>query len=180
MAAADHDHAVAAISHLPQVVAATLLEEAGDRPDALELAAGSFRDLTRVAASDPAAWTQLLLANQHEVTAALRDLARRLETWAGTIERRDQPDLLAALAAARRARHRLAPPVMAIRVALADQPGEIARVGHALESSGADVRDLQLRHSPYGGGGVLTLSVRPGDADGLRAALLGEGLILAD
>jgi prephenate dehydrogenase len=180
MTAADHDHAVAAISHLPQVVAATLLEEAGGRADALELAAGSFRDLTRVAASDPESWTQLLLANDREVTAVLRDLARRLETWAGIIERHEGSGLLAALTAARRARHLLAPQVMAIRVALADQPGEIARVGHALETSGADVRDLQLRHAPFGGGGVLTLSVRPGDADRLRAALTAEGLILAD
>ncbi|NIU20667.1 MAG: prephenate dehydrogenase, partial [Actinobacteria bacterium] len=53
---------------------------------------------------------------------------------------------------------------MQVRVVLRDEPGELARVGRALERSSVDVRDLQLRHAPYGGGGVLTLSVRPGEA----------------
>jgi hypothetical protein len=66
-----------------------------------------------------------------------------------------------------------------VAVALADQPGELAKVGHALERSKVDVRDLQLRHATYGGGGILTLSVRPGEAETLRAALEAEGLLLA-
>jgi hypothetical protein len=42
------------------------------------------------------------------------------------------------------------------------------------------VRDLQLRHSPHGGGGVLTISVRHGEGETLRAALVAEGLLVAD
>jgi hypothetical protein len=70
--------------------------------------------------------------------------------------------------------------VVAVSVALADRRGELAKVGRSLEVSAVDVRDLQLRHAPYGGGGVLTLAVRPGDAEALRAALQQEGLIVAD
>jgi len=55
----------------------------------------------------------------------------------------------------------------------------LAKVGHALERSKVDVRDLQLRHATYGGGGILTLSVRPGEAETLRSALKAEGLLLA-
>ena len=58
---------------------------------------------------------------------------------------------------------------------LADQPGELAKVGHAFEHTGVDVRDLQLRHAPHGGGGVLTVSVRPGEAEALKAALVDGG-----
>ena len=47
MTAAEHDRAVAAISHLPQILAATLVTEAAERTQALDLAAGSFRDLTK-------------------------------------------------------------------------------------------------------------------------------------
>ncbi|NIR38969.1 MAG: hypothetical protein GWO22_24290, partial [Actinobacteria bacterium] len=61
-------------------------------------------------------------------------------------------------------RAELSAPVVQVRVVLRDEPGELARVGRALERSSVDVRDLQLRHAPYGGGGVLTLSVRPGEA----------------
>jgi hypothetical protein len=69
---------------------------------------------------------------------------------------------------------------MTVQVALDDRPGELARVGRALERSSVDIRDLQMRHSPFGGGGVLTLSVRPGEAETLRAALKREDLLLAD
>ncbi len=53
MTAGEHDAAVAAISHLPQVLASALVQIAADDPHALDLAAGSFRDLTRVALSEP-------------------------------------------------------------------------------------------------------------------------------
>jgi hypothetical protein len=62
-------------------------------------------------------------------------------------------------------------------VSLADEPGEIARVGHALEESHVDVRDIQMRHAPHGGGGVLTLSVRSGEEEALRHALEDAGLL---
>ena len=65
-------------------------------------------------------------------------------------------------------------PVAMLGVLLDDRPGEIARVGHALSESGVDLRDLQLRHATHGGGGVLTLSVRVGELERLRAALLAE------
>ena len=180
MTAAEHDRAVAAISHLPQVLAATLVTEAAERTQALDLAAGSFRDLTRVAASDPVPWTQLLGANRDAVVAAVEDLRRRLAEVVDELQRGDNAALEEMLTSAREHRRALAPPVVALRVVLADQPGELAKVGHALETSEADIRDLQLRHAPHGGGGVLTLSVRPGEAEALRDALGAEGLLLAD
>jgi hypothetical protein len=67
-----------------------------------------------------------------------------------------------------------------VDVVLEDRPGELGAVGRALASSGVDVRDLQLRHGPHGGGGVLTLSVRPGEAEALREALRSEGFVLED
>jgi hypothetical protein len=53
-------------------------------------------------------------------------------------------------------------------------------VGHALESSGVDLRDLQLRHATHGGGGVLTLSVKTVEVDRLKAALTADGFRLLD
>lgn len=180
MTAAEHDRAVAAISHLPQVLAATLVTEAAERTQALDLAAGSFRDLTRVAASDPTPWAQLLGANRTAVIAAVEDLRRRLGEVVDELEREDGPAIEDMLTSARDHRRRLALPIVAVRVALADQPGELAKVGHALETSAVDIRDLQLRHAPHGGGGVLTLSVRPGEAETLRHALEAEGLLLVE
>ena len=55
---------------------------------------------------------------------------------------------------------------------------DLAKAGHAFEASGVDIRDIQMRHAPYGGGGVLTLSVRPGEQGALRHALEAEGFLI--
>ena len=180
MTAAEHDAAVAMISHLPQILAAALVNEAADRTKTLDLVAGSFRDLTRVAASDPALWVDLLGSNATQVNAAIADLLHRLGRVADALEQGDADAVRAFLSRGQEVRRALAPPVVAVRVALADEPGELARVGRAFGVSAVDVRDLQLRHAPHGGGGVLTVSVRPGEAETLRSALLDEGLLLAD
>jgi len=180
MTAAEHDAAVAMISHLPQVLAAALVNEAADRTRALDLAAGSFRDLTRVAASDPGLWVDLLGVNATEVVAAIEDFRSRLARVAGALEAGDAVLIDEFLTRGQEIRRSLAPPVVAVRVALADEPGEMARVGRAFGASSVDVRDLQLRHAPHGGGGVLTVSVRPGEAETLRTALEDEGLLLVE
>jgi prephenate dehydrogenase len=171
MGATEHDAAVARISHLPQIVAAALLDGADEVPGAMDLAAGSFRDLTRVAASDPAIWMDILTVNRREVMDAVEALRTRLGALAAS-----DADLDATLAQARHLRASFGPELAVVRVALEDRPGEMAAVGHALSECGADLRDLQLRHAPYGGGGILTLSVRAGEEGALRTALAAEGL----
>lgn len=180
MTAAEHDGAVAMISHLPQVLAAALVNEAADRTRALDLAAGSFRDLTRVAASDPGLWAELLGSNNVEVVATIEDFRERLLRITDALQRRDETTIREFLERGQQIRRSLAPPVVAVRVALADEPGELAKVGRAFGASSVDVRDLQLRHAPHGGGGVLTVSVRPGEAETLRTALQDEGLLVVE
>jgi prephenate dehydrogenase len=177
MSASDHDAAVARISHLPQLVAGALLATAIDEDGALDLAAGSFRDLTRVGASLPIPWVEILQANAPAVLDSIGVLRERLALLEAAIVS-DDDTLLGLLSEARQTRRSLGAPVSAIRVALADQPGEIAKVGHALASSEVDVRDIQMRHAPHGGGGVLTISVRPGEEAALSHALEHEGLLL--
>lgn len=180
MDAATHDVAVARISHLPQLLAGALLRLAAVDGTSLTLVAGSFRDLTRVAASDPGGWVDLLVGNVDAVEDAVEQLVTELRAAVGDLRRADREAVRSRLEEARLVRARLAPPVVPVRVALADRPGELAKVGHALETSGVDVRDLQLRHAPHGGGGVLTISVRPGEAGALRRALTEEGLLLVE
>jgi prephenate dehydrogenase len=67
-----HDRAVAAISHLPHVIAWALVDAVNRyEPAALDLVAGGFRDTTRIAASDPTVWREILLANRDEVAVSL-------------------------------------------------------------------------------------------------------------
>lgn len=180
MSAADHDAAVAAVSHLPQIVASALVNLVASHDRALPLAAGGFRDLTRIALSEPGWWTDILTQNQREVSHLVRSLSTELQRWADSIDHGDRQAVSGRLESARTTRQQLAPPVAAIRVLLEDRPGEIARVGQALAEAAADVRDLQLRHATRGGGGVLTLSVRPDTEEALKVALQAEGFRLVD
>ncbi|MDH4117722.1 MAG: prephenate dehydrogenase/arogenate dehydrogenase family protein [Acidimicrobiia bacterium] len=171
MTATEHDEAVAAASHLPHVTAAALVEAVASHPGALDLAAGGFRDLTRVALSEPGWWIDVLTANSGPVADELRRMAAGLESLAGAVERADRVVLEERLRRAREIRGGMAAPVETVSMILEDRPGEMARVGLALSLSNVDLRDLQLRHSVHGGGGVLTLSVRAGEAARLREAL---------
>ncbi|MGA7270505.1 MAG: prephenate dehydrogenase/arogenate dehydrogenase family protein [Acidimicrobiia bacterium] len=178
MAAAEHDAAVAAVSHVPQVLASALVNLVADEGGALSLAAGGFRDLTRIALSDPAWWIDILNENRAQVARLVRSLSEDLRWWADCIAAQDRDEVTGALQSARTVREGLAAPVAAVQVLLEDRPGEIARVGHALARTGADVRDLQLRHATRGGGGILTLSVRMGQEGELAQALRAEGFRL--
>lgn len=79
-----HDRLVAAISHLPQVVASALLARVGETvgPDGLRFAGAGLRDTTRLAASEASMWAPILSANAARVGPLLRELARELDAAA--------------------------------------------------------------------------------------------------
>lgn len=180
MSALRHDQVVAAVSHLPHLLAVALVNTVSGNPDAEQLVSGSFRDLTRVASAESTWWPEILVANADAVTGAIDELVDCLEGLRAQIEAGDDGGLAARLDQARGRREAMAPPVARVSVILQDRPGEIAAVGHALQTSRVDVRDLQLRHAVHGGGGILILSVRPGEAETLKAALADEGFETED
>ncbi len=110
MPASEHDEAVALVSHLPQVAASLVAARLRHAPDAaVALAGQGLRDVTRIAASDPALWAQILAANAGPVTAVLEqvrdDLDRVLGRAAGH-RRRDPGRRRGRGARRRRPRHR--------------------------------------------------------------------------
>jgi len=175
MTAGEHDAAVARVSHLPHIIAAALMNLADADGATLSLAGGGFRDLTRIAAGDSTWWAEILTANAGQVDASIEELQKALEGWRRVIGDNSTGELDAGLEAARVARARLGEHHTQVRVVLMDRPGEIARVGHALETSRVDVRDFQLRHGEHGGGGILTISVKGEGKDALTMALTDEG-----
>jgi prephenate dehydrogenase len=81
--AARHDRAVALVSHIPHILAPVLLDQLAAHPDATlarEIAAGSWRDATRVGASDRAAWNLILAHNRESILEAVTGLIRELQT----------------------------------------------------------------------------------------------------
>ena len=171
----EHDAAVARISHLPHVLAAALMRLAESDQATLGLAGTGFRDLTRIAAGDSTWWAEVLNANAPQVDAAIEELQKALDGWRRMIGDNTAGGLDVELESARLARVGLGEHHTQVRVVLVDKPGEIARVGHALETSRVDVRDFQLRHGEHGGGGILTISVKGEGKDALTMALADEG-----
>ncbi|MCE2528050.1 MAG: prephenate dehydrogenase/arogenate dehydrogenase family protein [Actinomycetia bacterium] len=181
MTAANHDYAVALVSHLPRFVAATLVDQLRlTGPTAEAMVAGGFRDLTRIALSGAEWWPELLVANRQALTTVLSNMVVGLDECAKYLEHSEVERVTDLLDSARETRMGLAPPGDSVGVLLDDEPGEIARVGMALSKSGVDIRDLQLRHATHGGGGVLTLAVRPEEAPRLRQALIMAGFGLLE
>ncbi len=109
MDAPRHDRILAATSHLPHVLAYTLVETLAGMDDGEEIfnyAAGGFRDFTRIASSDPLMWRDICVANRDAILAALEAYRRRLDEVSQAIERADGDALIRLFERAKAARDR--------------------------------------------------------------------------
>jgi prephenate dehydrogenase len=176
-----HDALVARLSHLPQLAASALVEvavAAGDRQALLGLAAGGFRDVTRIAASDPDLWVAVLRSNRRAVLEALDGLGDRMAALRAMIGEGRWGELKVFLERARSARMGLfAKPEyggepVALKMLVPDRPGVLAEVTTAAGRLGANIEDLRIVHSTEGGRGRLELVV----AGAERAEVLGDAL----
>jgi prephenate dehydrogenase len=181
MDAARHDRLVGFVSHLPQLAATALMglvaHEEADEPEILLLAAGGFRDLTRLASSNPALWSDILLSNRAAIAEAIDLYVARLTRMRDLIGEGRAADVEDAFAAAKAARLTLAAKpqvrsgVAVILVPIPDRPGALAQLTSTLGESGVNIEDLQIVHSPEGGRGTVHLTVAAGAADVTATAL---------
>ena len=181
--AAAHDALVARLSHLPQLAASALVDvaaTAGDREALLGLAAGGFRDVTRIAASHPDLWVAILRANRLAILDALEGLEGRLRGV--RTDARGGPVGRAARTFLTRARGRpgwSCSPSPATRgdpitlsMLVPDRPGVLAEVTTAAGELGANIEDLSIFHSTEGGRGRLEVVIAGEEpAEELRHAL---------
>ncbi|MDQ3660835.1 MAG: prephenate dehydrogenase [Actinomycetota bacterium] len=165
---ASHDALVARLSHLPQLAASAIVElaaGAGERAALLGLAGPGFRDVTRIAASDPDLWVAIIKANTKAVVDSLAMLEARLGNLSEAIQAERWGELRDFLGTARKARLELfAKPEyrgrpMALSMMVPDRPGVLAEVTTAATKLGANIEDLRIVHSTEGGRGRLELVV---------------------
>ncbi len=185
MAPDRHDRLVAFVSHLPQVASSTLMgiaaTEEADEPDLLLLAAGGFRDLTRLAASNPGLWSEILIANAAPIAAAIDLYVERLLALRSQIVEGRAGEVTAAFDDAKAARLRLAakPQVRAgiavWQIEIPDEPGALARITATVGAGGVNIEDLQIVHSPEGGRGSVHLTVAAAAAEDARSVLTSAG-----
>ncbi|WP_422391684.1 prephenate dehydrogenase [Arthrobacter sp. N1] len=187
MSAGEHDGAVALISHLPQVVSSLVASRLQDSPvQALALAGNGLRDVTRIAASDPRLWVQILSANAGRLVDILYGVREDLDRLISTLEdptaggaRLDMAQLMTEGNAGQArvpGKHGTPPNSFArLTVLVDDVPGQIAKLLTEIGHTGINVEDFRLEHSPGRQVGLAELSVLPGKRQELTESLTQRG-----
>lgn len=180
-----HDALVAVVSHVPHLAAASLMCLADDRADddapLLRLAAGGFRDMTRIAAGHPGIWLDICGENRDAIVNVLDELSERLMQMREVVAGADRDGLRAVLTQARRARTNLPSryvrpqELLEVRVPIPDRKGQIAAITMLAADCDVNVADIEVAHSPEGAEGVLVLVVARTEAQRFLAALAGQG-----
>ena len=180
-----HDALVAVVSHVPHLTAAALMciaaEGAEEHAALLRLAAGGFRDMTRVAAGHPGIWPDICVENRAAIVDALDRLRSSLTAVRDLVSTADRAALLRLLEGARAARTslpgRVARPesLVELRVPVPDRPGVVAEVTTLAGEMSVNIEDLEIAHSSEGDRGVLVLIVDARVSELLRQALLRRG-----
>lgn len=181
----DHDVLVSFVSHVPQLAASTLMDVAttheAQHRALLRLAAGGFRDMTRIAASQSAIWLDVLTSNRDAVLGALDAYLAGLQHARDLVAAGDRDALKVLLDRARAARRNLpmgiamATKLVEMRVVVPDTPGVLAEVTTLAGRLGVNVADLEIAHSKEGGEGVLVLIIAADDADAFEAGVRALG-----
>ena len=164
-----HDAIVATVSHLPHIVAAALVNAATARgkqyESLLQLAAGGFRDTTRVASGVEDVWTDICLTNAEQIAAALDAFQFELSRFRQAIERKDREALEAALKEARIARDSLPAKskgilgsVFDLVVHVIDRPKAIHEVTGIVGEANINIKDIEILRVREGEGGSLRLA----------------------
>ncbi len=169
MDAPAHDRVAATVSHLPQLVAVTLARYAGERHATdgatLDLAAGGFRDLTRIASSPFELWRDILTANQGPVLDALGGFASAIQTLRNRLIAEDHEALAAVFDDAHEARATIPErgkgflePLADVYVRAQDRPGELVTLTTALADAGLNIKEIELLRVREGTDGTFRLS----------------------
>ena len=186
MDAAAHDAVASAVSHVPQLTAVALMTLAGSRHSAsrkyLTLAAGGFRDLTRIASSRFDIWNSILTFNRKEVAHSLDLLIRELSLYRRFLRSDSAARIGPSFRLSRRLRNSIPRDMKgflhnlsAISVFVPDKPGMLARMTALLAKNRINIKDIELMKVREGTGGTFRLSFESRE-DANRAARLLRGV----
>ena len=169
----EHDRAVAVVSHVPQLVSSLLAARLIAAASAdVSLAGQGLRDTTRIAASDPKLWLQILAANAQEIAPVLKAFQADVQAVVDSLENLDQAGSLAqvnrALEAGNQGVERIPGKHGAkqttygqVVVMIDDKPGELGRLFNEVGDIGINIEELKLEHSPSAQIGLVELYVMP-------------------
>ena len=183
MDADEHDRAVALCSHAPQVVASLLAGQlVGASTIDVSVAGPGVRDTTRIAASDPLLWAQILAANSEHVDLHLAAFAADVEEFREALRGSDTNTIQALLARGVEGRGRLpgkhggeAADFVTVSVVIEDAPGQLAALFHRAGEAGVNLEDVRIEHTLGRLRAIAHLVVRPELENTLRGSLMEGG-----
>ncbi len=180
-----HDQLVAVVSHVPHLTAATLMGLASDRAEEhaalLRLAAGGFRDMTRVASGRPGIWLDICAENRTAIVGVLDQLIAGLRDVRDVIDADDRDALYARLTAARQARVNLPARVVhpdelaEVRIPIPDRAGAAAEVFTLAAELSVNIASFEVVHVAESTRGVAVVLVDRALVELFRGGLLARG-----
>lgn len=180
-----HDRLVAIVSHLPHLTAAALMgvamRRATDHGAVLRLAAGGFRDMTRVASGSPRIWIDICRENRSAIVDSLDELVSALVETRRVVAEGDDVRLTESLQAAREARSNLPGRIRElrdaseVRIPIPDRAGAAAEIFAIAAETGVNIANFEVVHSTEGDRGVLVIVVETAQRDLFRGGLLARG-----
>ena len=181
MSASRHDSAVALVSHLPQIVASLLAAQLkGAKSEDLDLAGAGLRDTTRIAASDPELWQEIISSNAQEILPLLINLQNDLGSLIQSLD--DPVKVGSFIAAGNEGRSKIpgkhggkAREYTQLPVVIEDKPGQLAALFDECAKASVNVEDLTIEHSPGQFTGLITLALSASDAAILQKHLEESG-----
>lgn len=165
----EHDYMVAAISHLPHIVAAALVNTIGEVEESqqgriFQLAAGGFRDVTRITDSQPLMWKEIFLQNKDSVLGLIKLFRESLDQLEAAISEENSQKILQNMTNAKRLRQQipaktkgLLPQIYEIVVTAPDEPGIIGKIAQVLGKASINIIDIEILRVREGDGGTIRL-----------------------
>ncbi len=179
----EHDHAVAAISHLPHIIASSLVnlvrESDNDGHVMRMIAAGGFKDLTRIASSSPVMWQNICIENKAEILSVIDLYADALDRSRKLVEKGDTDGLLSFFGDAKDYRDSmpirakgLLPAAFDFYLDLKDEAGQISIVAAILAAAQLNIKNIGIVHNREFSDGVLHIDMYDGDSMNTAMELL--------
>ena len=178
---AEHDKAVALVSHLPQLVSSLLAKQlTGGEERWLDLAGAGLRDTTRIAGSDSKLWREIVTANSQALTPLLKTLQGDLNKLIDSLT--DENSVADLINEGQKGRARIpgkhggkAREYTFLPIVIEDKPGQLAALFEECAQASVNVEDLTIEHSPGQFTGLITLALSESDAIKLSGHLKSNG-----
>ena len=182
----DHDRAVAIVSHVPHMIASSLVELAHRHSDdsqaLMRLAAGGFKDTTRIAAGSPELWCGIAFDNANALRSGLIEMQQIIGDFADALDERDRTRFTGLLASAADIRRSLpsawvpgSDKLLEVRIPMINRKGVVAEVTTIASSVGCNIQSIEIDHVSEGNAVLVLILTDEGDVGQLSFQLINAG-----